>query len=284
MNQLNQDNGWIKLHRSLLDWEWASEPGMMTLWVHLLLSANHEDNKWHGRIIKRGQLVTGRIALAKSTGLSEQTVRTCLQRLIDSQQISKKSTNKYSIITICNYDKYQVVVNIEQPTINQQLTSKQPATNHKQECKNEKNIIYSLTSRAREEYKNDISSIIAEWNAGCARGTGHLRLMSIESSAADPDVNPSRHYSIAKAIDTYGVEKIVTAIREVTDPKSWISSQRWLNFDWCLVGENIEKAIQGNYRASNNEDNRTKKHNGTTAAAALHSGDGATEADYAGSF
>ncbi len=49
-------SGWIKLHRILLDWEWYKSPNMVHVFLHLILSANHEDGRWQGHEVKRGQL------------------------------------------------------------------------------------------------------------------------------------------------------------------------------------------------------------------------------------
>ena len=104
-----------------------------------------------GTEIKRGQLATGRKSLSDSTGISEQSLRTCITRLKSTSEITIVSTSLFSIITVCNYDSYQSnEIEINQP-VNQQInfpsTSDQPAINHKQECKNDKNdkkIQYSI--------------------------------------------------------------------------------------------------------------------------------------------
>lgn len=142
--------GFIKLHRKILNWEWYSDSYMVHLFIHLLFTANHKDGKWRGIEIKRGQLITGRHSLCKSTGISPQSVRTCLIRLKSTNEIAIQTTNRYSIITLCNYELYQKKQPTKQPTkqqtINNQLTNGQPATNHKQECikneKNEKNALF----------------------------------------------------------------------------------------------------------------------------------------------
>lgn len=133
--------GWIKVHRKLLTWEWHDSPETAHLFVTLLLLANHEDEKWHGQTIHRGQIVTSRDKLAEQTGLSVQEVRTCLDRLKQTGEISKNSTNKFTVVTISNYDRYQVKELGAQPTINQQSTSNQPANNQQSTTnKNDKNI------------------------------------------------------------------------------------------------------------------------------------------------
>ena len=79
---------------------------MVRLFIHLL-RANYEDKKWRGIIIKRGQLVTSIANLAAETGLSVKNVRTCLGKLQTTKEIGKQSASKFTIITICNYGKYQ---------------------------------------------------------------------------------------------------------------------------------------------------------------------------------
>lgn len=131
-------------------------PNMYHLFSHLILLANHEDKKWQGMTIKRGQLITGRKILSEETGISEQSIRTCIERLKSTSEITIKSTNKYSIITICNYEEYQpsnadVNQQINQQS-NQQLTNNQPATNHKQEYKN---IKKEKNKEEKEEVKEE---------------------------------------------------------------------------------------------------------------------------------
>lgn len=108
------------------------------------MSANHEPKKWRGQEIGRGQILTGRKQLSSTTGISEQSVRTCLERLKETKEITIKSTNQNSIITVCNYDSYQQKEATTNQQTNQQstsqLTSDQPATNQRPTTnKNDKN-------------------------------------------------------------------------------------------------------------------------------------------------
>jgi len=122
--------GWVKLHRKFAEWEWADEPNMVSVFIHLLLAASNRDTKWKGVELKRGQVIFGRSKWAEKTGISEQGLRTCLKRLKDTQEIRTESTSKYTIVTIVNYNEYQAkeVGNqpADQPTTNQQSTSNQP--------------------------------------------------------------------------------------------------------------------------------------------------------------
>ncbi len=118
-------DGWIKIHRRLKEWEWYHDSKMVHLFIHLLISANHKDKKWMGNNVKRGQLIVGLNSLNNDTGITIQSLRTCLKRLEETKEISIKTTNRFTIITLCKYESYQV----EQQTTNKQLTNKQQTTN-----------------------------------------------------------------------------------------------------------------------------------------------------------
>ena len=132
--------GWIKIHRKITEWEWYQDTNTLRVFLHLLLTANYEDKKWQGRIIKRGQTITGRIALADQLNMTEQEIRTALLHLKNTGEINQQATNKYSIITIIKYEDYQIT----EPEQNGKSTSKQPANNQQtttpKEVKKDKKI------------------------------------------------------------------------------------------------------------------------------------------------
>lgn len=99
--------GWITLHRKFLTWEWFDKPEMVQLFIWLLLNANYTDKKWQGKVVKRGQILTTTPKIMEALRFSEQQTRTCISRLKSTGEITCKATNKYTIITICNYDRYQ---------------------------------------------------------------------------------------------------------------------------------------------------------------------------------
>lgn len=99
--------GYIKLYRSITDWEWYSDINTRSVFIHLLLTANYEDKKWRGTIIKRGQVLTSYRKLANEIGISERCIRTSLNRLKSTHEVTQSSTSKFTVITVNNYDKYQ---------------------------------------------------------------------------------------------------------------------------------------------------------------------------------
>lgn len=140
--------GWIKLHRNLLNWEWFSEPKTLAIFVYFLLSARHNEGSWRGINLKAGELITSRESISNATGLSVQEVRTAMGKLAMTGEITTKATTKYTIVTINNYESYQSAEPDNQPTekptrkqtSNKETTNEQPTNNHKQECNTTNNV------------------------------------------------------------------------------------------------------------------------------------------------
>lgn len=131
-------NGYIKLHRKLLSWEWYKDPNTRAVFLHLLLIANYGESRFKGIELHPGQAVIGRKALAKSLGLTERQVRTALKHLKTTNEIAIKTTNKFSVVTIVNWALYQSddTETTNKTTSNESL--KRPASDHTKRKKEEK--------------------------------------------------------------------------------------------------------------------------------------------------
>lgn len=135
--------GFIFLHRQIMEWEWYSDINVTRVFIHCILEANHKDNKWQGNTIKKGTFVTSYEKLAIATSLTVQQVRTALNKLKSTGEITCKSTSRNSIITVNNWNKFQT--NNKQD--NKQITSKQQ-TNNKQ-----------ITTNNNDNNDNNINNI-----------------------------------------------------------------------------------------------------------------------------
>lgn len=141
----NSTSSWIKLDRRILRWGWYSDMNVKGVFLHLLLIASYEDGEYLGSKIKRGQAIIGTVETAKQLGITRQQLRTALSKLEKSGEISKKTTNKFTLVTIENYSKYQDITSIS----NQRITNEQPTDNQRattlknvKNVKNVKNNIY----------------------------------------------------------------------------------------------------------------------------------------------
>ena len=100
--------GYIKLHRKFLDWGWYPDINTKTVFIHLLLAANFKDTEFMGQVIKAGQAVVSLDSLSRDLCLSVKQVRTALAHLEKTGDIKKQSTKRFTIVTIANWELYQV--------------------------------------------------------------------------------------------------------------------------------------------------------------------------------
>ena len=138
----------IKLYKKMLKWEWYDDANTMRLFIHCLLKANWEKTSWHGVDLNPGQFITSLPSLVRETKLTTQQVRTAIQHLESTGEITSNPQAGYRIITVNSWSEYQG--NNRQP--NSQVTGEQQASNRRvtavkeyKEIKEEKEL---------KEYKN----------------------------------------------------------------------------------------------------------------------------------
>ena len=211
------NQGFIFLHRRFLDWEWYGEPNMVTLFIHILLSANYEAKRWKGIEIERGQFITSLQSLSDAIGVSMMKVRTCLKRLEETGEITTKTTNKYSVITICKYDSYQSQnsdankqITNNQQTDNKQITIKQQSNNNNIINKEINNNIYSLSNEREHETEN-VEAIEEKSKKKVTKG----------KTSQDPYFNPLKEcfmnfYSLVSGSEYYWEKKDGAAIKSIS--------------------------------------------------------------------
>jgi len=140
--------GWIKIHRSILNWEWYSDVNVRLTFIHFLMKANYEDKKWKGIHIPRGSFISSISHLSSEIGISVRQLRTAIKKLKATNEIATQSTASNTMITLVSYDKYQ---QLDKPddkrATNERQTSDKRATTTK-EVKNIRN----------KEYKNILLS------------------------------------------------------------------------------------------------------------------------------
>lgn len=138
-------NGWIKVHRSITEWEWFKDVKTRLVFEYLLYTVNHAPKRWQGIEIAPGQTVTSVKKLAEANGISEQNVRTALNNLKSTGEITSRSTNKYTLVTVENWATYQLDEGeltsklTSKLTNNQQTTNKQLTTNKKEKKEKKEN-------------------------------------------------------------------------------------------------------------------------------------------------
>ncbi|MCM3636857.1 hypothetical protein M3152_03925 [Sporosarcina luteola] len=155
------EQGWIKVHRSLLNkpiWTEATSEQKVIL-VTLLMMATHDERQWEWKGIsyslQPGQMITSLPSLEQTCGkgVSVQKIRTALKRFVKYGFLTDESTNQNRLITIVNWDVYQRddrfgtgdVTDSQQPA-NRQLTSNKNVKNEKKEIINYPRAVYDESS------------------------------------------------------------------------------------------------------------------------------------------
>ena len=97
----------IKLDRNILRWRWYGEKTTLVVFIHFLLKANFAESKFSGHTVKRGQYAFSQRRLAKEIGITHQELRTAIEHLVKTGEISAEAFPRHTLITVLNYEKYQ---------------------------------------------------------------------------------------------------------------------------------------------------------------------------------
>lgn len=164
------NNGYVKLHRKMFEWEWWDDINTFRLFVTILLMANWKPKKWRGRVIPRGSTWTSLPELAQKSGLTYQQTRTAFSKLISTGEITAQVTDRGRLVTVANYDVYQLdeqkATNKitdknadNQQTSNQQINSLATTTKEHIRTKEYKELKEQQQSSAAEIDINDLLSV-----------------------------------------------------------------------------------------------------------------------------
>lgn len=96
--------GWIGINRDIINSNIYKDHGAMRVLLHLLLTVNYSAVEWQSITIDRGETVTSLKRLSEELGMSKNTLLKSLSTLEFSGEIAKKTTNKYTLIRVVNYD------------------------------------------------------------------------------------------------------------------------------------------------------------------------------------
>ena len=157
------EQGYVKLWRKCLDSGLLKNPTAWQLFGYLLLKATHRAHRQlvGGMVfdLQPGDVIFGRSKAADDLCVGEQSIRMALKLLEKLEIVTSKSTNKCTVISFVNWDRYQD----EQPAPNQQtnqhLTSNQPAPNQ--------HLTTNKNERKKENIKTD-TSYLAQSDAGAS--------------------------------------------------------------------------------------------------------------------
>ena len=258
--------GWIKLHRALMEHWSSSEPEALAVWVRMLCEANYEDKKSnvYGQLVdvKRGQLIFGLDAFSLRSGVSVKKLRRIIDMLIKDGMLGRQVFNRFSIITITCYDKYQDVG--KQEAGEGQAEGKQRAA--PKEGNNSRSEEHSLSAEADEcsaDGKGEESTpltkqpencphqeIIALWHELMPELTSvktwnekRAKMLKARWNGKDMDGNKFNNLKFWRKYFEY--------IRE----SDWLMGKTgsgWsATLEWVITESNFNKIIEGTYHNAN---------------------------------
>lgn len=154
------DRSYIKLFHKMLTWGWYGDTNTVRVFLHILLKANYKPSEYRGYKLEPGDCIFGRKEWSKALGLSEQEIRTAINHLKSTTEITTKSTNKFTVIHVEKWEFWQIeeggATNKSptiQPTSNQQLTTSK-------EYKN--TTTNTTTNKGRPQNVEEVRAYVAE--------------------------------------------------------------------------------------------------------------------------
>lgn len=201
-------NGYIAIHRQIVDWEWYTDIPTKTLFLHILLMANRKDKNHKGSLVKRGQYLTSVSVLSRETGLTTQQVRRALNNLKATSEITIKTTNRNSLINVENYSKYQLQSSCENKQNNEQenkqrtnkeQTNNEPSNNNIKKYNNTQKEKYIKKKKGNDEHAEITEQVVAYLNM---KANVHYK----------PSTKETQRHIHARLDDGYTLEDFKTVI------------------------------------------------------------------------
>ena len=155
---MNDDSGWVKLHRKILESRVFKNEGLFKVWMYCLCRANHQKCFVPIRTgrgvteveVNPGEFIFGRKSASIDLDMNESTVQKRMKKLESMGYLIMQSNTHYSIVSICNWETYQdndikKEQQKYQPSNNQVTTKYQPSNtdkNDKNDKNDKKNILF----------------------------------------------------------------------------------------------------------------------------------------------
>ena len=141
----------IQLHKKICDWEWYTHIPTKVLFFHILLKCNFKEAKWRGKVVKPWEFITSIEHLSLETWLSRQQIRTAIQKLKETWEITHYSTNEYTTLALNNWESYNT-------PDNKRITNEQQTDNKRTTTTNKNNKEY----KENKEYNTDTLPTVIE--------------------------------------------------------------------------------------------------------------------------
>lgn len=232
--------GWIKLHRKLKNSLVFDNPDLLKVWIWCLLKATHDDYIQMIGLqeveLEKGQFIFGRKVAANELKMSESKTYRLIKKLETMQNLNIKANNKYSIITIANWELYQFDENKNEQQFEQQMNNKR--TTNEQQMNTNKNI------KNNKNNKNN-NNIYSE------------SLIKKIMSYPGKKTKNTRDKKLPQLIKKYGEEQIIRCIERYSEEVKGREKRYILNESTFWNGRYVDY-LDVNYEHDNVEEDINK--------------------------
>lgn len=247
------NQGWVKLHRSLLDWEWFDDANCTRLFLYCLLKANHKDQKWKGLEIKRGAFFTGLDSLKSETGLTVSQIRTAIRKLEMTGELTSKSQAGGRMITVVAYDQYQADDKQNDTKIaegSQDDDKRVTANKNDKKEKNEENE-KKITSTQKPKVICPHREILNLWDKKMPSYIARPQDKNWNSKRAAYKHLQARWGEVVKEQgEDKSLEWFERLFEYIAKQNSFLTNpeSKWFKLDWVVKSENFIKITEGSYQ------------------------------------
>lgn len=224
--------GWLKLHRKIRQNPIFNDMELFRLWIICLTEATHKPHKQMvGKQVvelQPGEFITGRFDLQNmfNNGLKGEqqktpyTVWRWLLKLEETEYLSIKTSNKFTIVTVKNWDIYQgVEQQNEQQMSNKRATDEQQVSTNKN-VKNDKNV---------ENVKNELNTYTGEFEKFWTSYPRKIGKKDCFKTWTRLLKNGESVDLLIKCAENYSVQctKLKTEERFIKHPKTFLNEERY---------------------------------------------------------
>ena len=271
------EDGWIKLHRKMREWQHYQRPSVRLVFEELLFCANTKPAWFHGIKVNRGETIVSIETICAYTGFTRATVDAALKILEETKEIKRSKCWRGIRTKIINFDKYQdngsPVSSIESSIESSSKT--EPLIEPQSELQTEPLIEPEQELKKDKKEKNNIDANASSSGAAAPdpemssqESVDFVGLMNFfnrtmeEAGAIIPrckSCDGKRREFVRARIREHGLDAVYEMITKASqsDFLNGKSRSGWIaDFTWLFRPSNFQKVLEGNY------DNRNNNYNG----------------------
>lgn len=230
-------NGFIVISRKILTWKYYKYPMARLLWFHILLVTNWEESYFQGQKLPRGSFVTSVQTLADDATMSRTTVKRWLNTFEMDHQITKRSTNNFTIITIVNYDFYQSLKKVvDQQKYNDMSRPTSRTMDQVDGPKGGRQVDHSITNNHKPNNNNNTNTVVENDSTGPDRSAWFEAWWTAYPKKVGK--KPCHDKFLAKCKTEQIYQQMMKALEAqklsdtwqrgyIPNPQTWLNQERW---------------------------------------------------------